>query len=469
LFTRIFSVADYGIMNLVGVTLTALVAVGKLGLQHAVVRFHGTTASADGSYRNVQLVSTAIFGMTSAGVLIALAWFLVAKHLPLGSLGADPRLGVLLSLIAALGAIEVAESSLVSLLRASQRSGLLATYQVLKKYLVLSTVIVALFVVRRELTVFYTAQTGAEAIGVVLLGFVMFRSGGEFEAPRRRDFSTPLLRGMLRYGVPMMLGWELSGVVLSVGDRYVIQGFLGPTPLGTYAAAYNLCQYVETVLVTPWGLAIQPIYVHLWEREGAGPTKAFLERALAYYVMLAMPVVAGLSAIGPDLLAFLASEKYRSGAVVIPWVIAGLLCNGAVALTAAGSFIGKRTWVIARYVALSAALNLGLNLVLVPSMGIKGAAIATLLSYAALLVWLTRAASRHLVVDIPWATAGRAAGAALLMYALLTQVSVSGAVRTIGLKVGIGVVAYSSLILLFEQRAREGLTALFVGRRGAVQ
>jgi hypothetical protein len=55
------------------------------------------------------------------------------------------------------------------------------------------------------------------------------------------------------------------------------------------------------------------------------------------------------------------------------------------------------------------------------------------------------------------------------MYALLTQVSVSGAVRTIGLKVGIGVVAYSSLILLFEQRAREGLTALFVGRRGAVQ
>ena len=53
---------------------------------------------------------------------------------------------------------------------------------------------------------------------------------------------------MLRYGVPMMLGWELSGIVLSLGDRYVVQALLGSGPLGNYAAAYNLCQQAEAVL-----------------------------------------------------------------------------------------------------------------------------------------------------------------------------------------------------------------------------
>ena len=40
ILTRVFDVADYGVLNLVSATLLLLVAVGKLGMQHAVVRLY---------------------------------------------------------------------------------------------------------------------------------------------------------------------------------------------------------------------------------------------------------------------------------------------------------------------------------------------------------------------------------------------------------------------------------------------
>ena len=38
LLTRVFPVADYGIMNLVAATLTVSVALGKVGVQHSILR-----------------------------------------------------------------------------------------------------------------------------------------------------------------------------------------------------------------------------------------------------------------------------------------------------------------------------------------------------------------------------------------------------------------------------------------------
>jgi O-antigen/teichoic acid export membrane protein len=453
-------------MNLVSVTLGILVAVGKLGLQHAVVRFHSRNGSDERTLGRERFVSTAVLGMAVMGLIFALAWLAVVGLLPIAWLG-DKHLRGLFALIAALILLQVVDSAFVSLLRADQQSGLLTTYQVLKKYLGLGLMIASLLLIGRELSVFYTAQIISEFVAVLVLGLVVFRAGSGWAAPTLRAFSAPLLVEMLRYGVPMMLGWEVSGIILSLGDRYVIQGLLGPGPLGTYAAAYNLCQYVEAVLVTPWGLAILPIYLRLWEESGELRTRAFLDRSLRYYVLLAMPVVAGLSAIGSDLLTLLASEKYSAGAAVIPYVAAGLIANGAVALTGAGVFIGKRTWMVARYVVLSAILNLGLNVLLIPARGIEGAALATLASYMALLVWMTRAGSRHLTVVIPWAVAARAAAVAATMYALVAPIHLAGRIGTLGAKIGVGLVVYVVLILALEKTAREGLVALMARAREA--
>jgi O-antigen/teichoic acid export membrane protein len=456
--TRVFSVADYGLMNLVAATLTLLTAVGKLGVQHAVVRLHKRTRAEDGQGYDRQVRSTAVLGMAGSGLVVALVWVLVVPFLPLDKLGIGALRGIF-TLVAALIVLQVIDSAFVGLLRAEQRSGVLTTYQVLKKYLGLALIIGALVMIRRDLLVFYSAQIATEIAGAVFLGVVIFRLGFGSARDGQSAFSVPLYREMIRYGIPMMLGWEFAGIILSVGDRYLVQGFLGESALGLYAAAYNMCEYVEQVLLVPWGLAIMPIYTRLWEEGGEAQTRGFLGRSLRYYVLLGMPIVAGLSAIGPELLTLLAAEKYRDGARVIPAVVAGLVCAGAVPIVGAGVFIRKRTWVAARNVVLSTLLNLGLNWALLPTMGIQGAAIATLISYLLFLALMAHAGSLHLAVPIPWGLAARAAAAALAMYAILAQIHMSGRVSPVAIKVVLGVAVYGVLILAIEKTAREGVAA----------
>ena len=295
------------------------------------------------------------------------------------------------------------------------------TYQVAKKYLGLGLILVALFVVARDLSSFYWATAITEAVAVVALYSVAFR-GADRPRPALRQFSPPLFRELVAFGIPMMVGYELSGIVLAVGDRYVIAGILGDEPLGLYSAAYNVCQYVQLVLIASVGQAIMPLCMQMWDQRGRDETAAFLARSLRTYALLGAPVIAGFAAIGPELLRTLASEKYATATGILPWVIAGMVVDGTAPMLGAGLFIHRRTWTIMGVVTSCAALNIGLNLVLVPRVGIVGAALSTLASYAATSLLLA-AAGRHLLpVAVPWATLLRAAAASLAMYLAVTAI-----------------------------------------------
>src|SRR5262249_16135182 len=151
-----------------------------------------------------------------------------------------PDLRLCFALTCIIVVAQVVESVLVNLVRARQLTTLLMVYQVIKRYALLGLVIAGILLVARSLVSFYVAMVGtgvaAEGAATVLLAVPFFRSSAH---PRPSSFSTPLYLELLRFGIPMMVGYELSGIILSVGDRYVIDGMIGKEPLGLYAAAYN--------------------------------------------------------------------------------------------------------------------------------------------------------------------------------------------------------------------------------------
>src|SRR5690242_17842047 len=67
LLTRVFSVADYGVMNLVAATVTISVALGKLGVQHSILRYWSEITAGKSRYTMPQLISTTFLGMVATG------------------------------------------------------------------------------------------------------------------------------------------------------------------------------------------------------------------------------------------------------------------------------------------------------------------------------------------------------------------------------------------------------------------
>ena len=452
LLTRVFSVADYGAMNLVAATLTVGVALGKVGVQHSILRYDSEIRAGKGRFSLAQLYSTTEIGMLGSALLVMLVVLVGAHVVPVRWLG-DPRLRKLFTIASFLIVVQVLESALVNFLRAEQQTTVLMKYQVAKKYLGLGLILFAVFVLSGTLTAFYSASVVSETCAVGILAAFLFRKGTR-PPPSVAAFSRPLYRELLAFGIPMMIGYELSGIVLAVGDRYVIAGTIGETPLGLYGAAYNLCQYVQAVLITSVGQAIMPIYMKMWDEKGVDETSAFITRSLRTYALLAAPVIAGFASVGPQLLVALASVKYASAAPILPWVIAGMIVDGTNSMLGAGLFIHRKTRIIMAIVVSGAAFNIGLNLILVPRIGIIGAAIATLVSYSGTALALRIAGRRLLPVPLPWLTFLRAGIAAGIMYLVLQHVLPDRRLLTVAVRILVGAPIYVVFMVLFDADAR---------------
>ena len=453
LITRVFSVADYGAMNLVGATLTIAVAIGKFGVQHSILRYQSEIEAGKSPYTLAQLYSSSSLGMITIAFAVMLVIAAVTQFAPAGWI-ADPHVRGAFLIASPLIAVQVAESALTNVLRAEQNTAVLMKYQVLKKYLGLGLILVAVLWVSRSLTAFFSATVASEILALAMLAWFLFRDGKR-PIPKPANFSRPLFISALGYGLPMMIGYELSGIILSVGDRYVIDGLIGDEPLGLYSAAYNLCQYVQSVVIVSVGQAIMPIYMRMWDQKGVEETSTFIARSLRSYVALGLPAIAGLWAVGPELLTSLASAKYAAAAGVIPWIVGGMVMDGANSMVGAGLFLHRKTRIIMAIVLSCAVLNLVLNLLFVPRIGIHGAAIATLISYSCTASALAIAGRHLLPVAMPWGTLARAGIASAIMYGTLLFVVPGRGMVTVGARIAVGGAIYATIMILIDGEMRE--------------
>jgi O-antigen/teichoic acid export membrane protein len=135
-------------------------------------------------------------------------------------------------------------------------------------------------------------------------------------------------------------------------------------------------------------------------------------------------------------------------------VIAGMVLDGANTMLGAGLFIHRKTKRIMAIVVSCASLNILLNIIFVPRIGILGAAIATLITYMVNSLLFALAGRRLLPVKLPWSTMARAAAAATVMYLALIHVLPGHRLLTVAVRVAVGGVIYTALVSLIDPDAR---------------
>jgi O-antigen/teichoic acid export membrane protein len=454
ILTRILDIGEYGVMNLVATALSLMVGVAKLGMQHSTLRFYSEVKAGKRDIGLDAYVSTVLWGMGTIGLITAVLWAVVSQMLP-ASWWNDDRVRFFMLITASLILIRVFDSAFVNQLRAQERSGALMIYNVLRRYFGLAVLLGVLFYVAGNLLGFFIATIVGELIPVVFLGVWMLRGG----IPKPQLFSTPLFREMLAFGIPM-LGFELSTVILSMGDRYLIQNILGADSVGIYSAAYNLCDYIKSMFLASLVAAAQPMYMRLWEEKGKPATVEFLSRFMQVYLMAAALVIAGLAAVGEELIIFLASEKYRAGAVIIPYVMAGMALHLLVVIMGAGLYIEKRSKTVLVLIISAAGLNVGLNLLLLPRLGLTGAALANLFSLAFLVIACAVAGRTRLPIPVPFGQLLKASGIGVLMYFAVTQIHFNSNLLTLTARVLVGGLLFGTLAILSDREVRSRLAPL---------
>jgi len=117
-------------------------------------------------------------------------------------------------------------------------------------------------------------------------------------------------------------------------------------------------------------------------------------------MMLAIPSAFGLSILALPLLRILTTPEFTSGSSILPLLASGLVAYGFYQVCLYIIRLVKKTQLEAYLLGISATLNIGLNLLLIPRVGILGAAVGTLVAYGALGVLTILVSFRYLRFDI---------------------------------------------------------------------
>ncbi len=208
-----------------------------------------------------------------------------------------------------------------------------------------------------------------------------------YRAFKIRKTSGKVMKDLLKFCLPLVpsvVFWWITGV----SDRYMVAFMKGDEMNGLYTAAYKiptLLTYVVTIFNDAWRLYA---FSESGDREKCS---GFYSEVYKYYIAV-MFVGGGVLAVTAQIFAkILFAESYFASWVYIP------ILSAATVFCSLDTFLGgvyqtvKRTAMSFYTSVAGAVINVGLNILLIPSYGAIGASIATLVSY--FLVYVIRAAT----------------------------------------------------------------------------
>lgn len=269
------------------------------------------------------------------------------------------------------------------------------------------------------------------------------QAGGRVEGPR--------LRGHAAYGVPVALSLILA-LVLSTTDRFLLAAFLDESAVGVYHAGYSLANRSLDVVFIWLGAAGGPALIMALERGGRSALSDAAREQAQLMLLLTVPAATGLALVAAPLAQLMIGPTLSAGAAhVTPWIaLSGLLAGLTTYYFHQAFTLGRKTSFLLVAMAIPAAANVGLNVLLIPRFGLDGALWATPASYGlglAASAWLGR---RSVNLPVPWLTLAQAVGASALMALAVSAIPAFGGLLELALKAAAGAVVYGAVIALVD-------------------
>lgn len=192
----------------------------------------------------------------------------------------------------------------------------------------------------------------------------------------RKNINRTLLKSMLFFSIPNipnMLSWWIN----NISSRYIILGFCGVGTAGLFTAASKLPSMIHL-----FSTIFQQAWQYSTSKEiGSKDSKLFFTDVFKYYSSFVYLVCSGLILISPYLAKLVLKGEFYDAWVYVPLLL--LSATIGCFSTFFGTFYTalKNNVMAMISTGIGAIVNILMNLLLVPYIGVKGALIASVVSY----------------------------------------------------------------------------------------
>jgi O-antigen/teichoic acid export membrane protein len=365
-YTHYLATSEYGTLELLELTTYVAGMFLAIGISESVMRFYYDSQELKKRHEVVSTALVWIWGISFFGVV----WLLLfSPGISLLVFNTNDNAG-LFRLIFLSMTFGLASEIPLAFIRAQQKSVLFTTISVGR--LIVNVGLNVLFIVGFGWGIRGIIFGGliTHALTSTFLSVYVFKQTGFF-------FSSAKLKNMIKYGIPYIPG-GLGMFIIHFVDRFLLQRFTSLSNVGIYSLGYKFGMILNPLVNDPFFSIWKPKMFELAEREDA---KKIYSVMFTYFLFIEVFLALGISILIKDVLVIISSPGYHSAYKVVPLILLSYILWGAYFQVQIGILLKKKTRYIAYVVAASAAVSLALNFLLIPRIGIWGAALSTSASF----------------------------------------------------------------------------------------
>lgn len=412
--TKSYNTEIFGIWSQTSVTVTFISAIFTLELGIATVRF---LAGEDNREKRRRYLGSMLFTiLLFAGVVLIAANVLTPQLSTLIFANSSYTLFVrLLFLWAFVDSIYI---FLIAYLRSRRQMKKLSIIQIVFNASKI-VLLVLLSTFGLSLAWVITGIIAVEAIITLVTAYYVFQ---DTSLPRP-NFSG--MKTFLAFTFPQVISGILMWLTY-VNSRYFITHYLDLSDTGVYSSSALLASII-IIFYAPIAYVLLPTISRAWEQQRIPEVKSYLESSIKLFLTLAIPAAAGLAMISQPLLNVFTTSDYLAGRLLVLLLSIGVIFYGMYQITMYIFLLTKKTNWLPLIVSSATVTSVILNFLLVPRMGIMGAATADIISYLVLAIVMVIMSHKLFSFYLDFKYLAKVTGATLIMALCLNYINVNSA------------------------------------------
>lgn len=389
LYTRYLQPSDYGILEMLVLTIDIISLLIGLQLTNAIAKFYDR---AEGDTNKNKVVSTAIILLLIIGGSVFSSLILFSDEVSDFVFGntLHSQLFQITFISAFFGIILQGPLLLLRIQDKSSQFVIIVLSQVL-----LTVGLTIYFVVVLKLGVLGIVTASAIVTTIVcvyLLIITLTKVGFRFSYHNARE--------MIAYSAPLIPA-VIGMFVLNFSDRFFLNAYSTLDELGIYALAYKFGFLLSPLLIQPFGLVWGPKMFEICRHEDS---HNILKKIFHGYVFLAITAFFVLSLFINEVLLIMTTPQYYIAANLVPIIALAYALNAINRLVMTPFYTESKTHYIGAINSSAAVICIFLNFILIKRFGGLGAAIATLLSFFIILIMNAYFSTKVSTIRWPWAS-----------------------------------------------------------------
>lgn len=365
ILTKNYTIDEYGIWVQLSVTVSLLPNLISLGLPYALIRYFSTFNEKflDGFYSINALV---LF----SSLIVSFFLFLFSKSISEFLFGGADSVALILPIILFFSCLNLLY---LNYFLTFQKTKLYSIFLFLQSYLnILFSIIVTWM--NLEFIFIIIGYLLSQLIVCILMFTIIIKTIG-FKIPHFHN-----VKSYLEYSIPTIPS-NVSAWAVESSDRYLIGLMMGLTFVGYYAPSYNLAMMIKMFFL-PFATLLLPVLSVKYDKLEFEKVSKYLKYSSKYFFLVAIPSAFAISILSYPILNLLTTPEIASqGFLVVPFVALTAILYGSYGIVSQVILLEKKTKISGLIWLVAAIVNIVLNIILIPIIGIIGAAFTTLLAY----------------------------------------------------------------------------------------